>query len=42
MRVIERGVLRAEWDPRSRRGWVRQTANPAAIRSSGAAHFLHR
>jgi hypothetical protein len=37
--VIERGDFRAEWDPRSRRGWVRQTANPYAI--DAALRILH-
>jgi hypothetical protein len=29
--VMERGDLRAEWDPERRQGWVRQTANPYSI-----------
>jgi hypothetical protein len=29
--VMERGDFRAEWDPQTRRGRVRQTANPYAI-----------
>src|SRR5579864_1574948 len=29
--VMERGDFRAEWDPRRREGWVRQTANPYSI-----------
>jgi hypothetical protein len=31
--VIERGDFRAEWDPATGRGWVRQTPNPYAIDS---------
>jgi hypothetical protein len=31
--VMERGDFRAEWDAPSRRGWVRQTANPYSIDS---------
>ena len=30
---LERGDFRAEWDARSRRGWVRQSANPYSIDS---------
>ena len=30
---FERGDFRAEWDPRSRRGWVRQSPNPYSIDS---------
>ncbi len=29
--VMERGDFQAEWDPESRRGWVRQTVNPYGI-----------
>ena len=29
--MIERGDFRAEWEPASRRGWIRQTANPYSI-----------
>lgn len=29
--VMQRGDFRAEWDPRSRRGHIRQSANPYAI-----------
>jgi len=28
---LSRGDFRAEWDPASRRGWIRQTANPYSI-----------
>jgi hypothetical protein len=28
---LERGDFRAEWEPVSRRGWIRQTANPYSI-----------
>jgi len=28
---FERGDFRAEWDPSSRRGWIRQSANPYSI-----------
>jgi hypothetical protein len=28
---LERGDFRAEWEPASRRGWIRQTANPYSI-----------
>jgi hypothetical protein len=28
---LERGDFRAEWEPSSRRGWIRQTANPYSI-----------
>jgi len=28
---LQRGDFRAEWDPASRRGWIRQTANPYSI-----------
>lgn len=31
--ILERGDFRAEWNPQTRRGWVRQTANPYAIDS---------
>jgi hypothetical protein len=31
--VMERGDFRAEWDPASGRGWVRQTPNPNSIDS---------
>jgi hypothetical protein len=37
--LIERGSYRAEWDPQTRRGWVRQTANPYAI--DGVLRILH-
>jgi hypothetical protein len=37
--VIERGSYRAEWDPQSNRGWVRQSANPYAI--DGVLRILH-
>lgn len=29
--TLERGDFRAEWEPASRRGWIRQTANPYSI-----------
>jgi hypothetical protein len=29
--TLERGDFRAEWEPGSRRGWIRQTANPYSI-----------
>lgn len=29
--LIERGDLRAKWDPASGRGWIRQSANPYSI-----------
>ena len=29
--TIERGDFRAEWEPSSRRGWIRQTSNPYGI-----------
>jgi hypothetical protein len=29
--LMQRGDFRAEWDPQTRKGWVRQTANPYAI-----------
>ena len=28
---FERGDFRAEWEPQSRRGWIRQSANPYSI-----------
>ncbi len=31
--VLERGDFRAEWDSRTRRGWIRQTVNPYAVDS---------
>ena len=31
--ILERGDFRAEWDPVSRRGWVRQAASPYSIDS---------
>jgi hypothetical protein len=31
--VMERGDFRAEWDPKHRRGWVRQSPNPYSIDS---------
>jgi hypothetical protein len=31
--VLTRGDFRAEWEPKARRGWVRQTANPYSIDS---------
>ncbi len=37
--IIERGDFRAEWDPESKRGWVRQTPNPYAI--DGVLRILH-
>jgi hypothetical protein len=37
--VMERGDFRAEWDPQSNRGWVRQSANPYAI--DGVLRILH-
>jgi len=37
--VMERGDFRAEWDPQSHRGWVRQSANPYAI--DGVLRILH-
>ncbi|MGO8818700.1 MAG: hypothetical protein ACLQVG_28995 [Terriglobia bacterium] len=37
--VMERGDFRAEWDPETRRGWVRQTANPYSI--DGVLRILH-
>jgi ABC-type molybdenum transport system ATPase subunit/photorepair protein PhrA len=36
---MERGDFRAEWDPETRRGWVRQTANPYSI--DGVLRILH-
>jgi len=29
--TLERGDFRTEWEPASRRGWIRQTANPYSI-----------
>src|SRR5580765_6756293 len=29
--TLTRGDFRAEWEPASRRGWIRQTANPYSI-----------
>jgi hypothetical protein len=29
--LMQRGDFRAEWDPASRRGWIRQSANPYSI-----------
>jgi hypothetical protein len=29
--TLQRGDFRAEWEPSSRRGWIRQTANPYSI-----------
>lgn len=29
--ILRRGDFRAEWDPETRRGWIRQTANPYSI-----------
>ena len=29
--LLERGDFRAEWEPGSRRGWIRQSANPYSI-----------
>ena len=37
--VMARGDFRAEWDPQSRRGWVRQAASPYAI--DGVLRILH-
>ena len=37
--VMERGDFRAEWDPETHRGWVRQTANPYSI--DGVLRILH-
>jgi ABC-type molybdenum transport system ATPase subunit/photorepair protein PhrA len=37
--VMERSDYRAEWDPQSHRGWVRQSANPYAI--DGVLRILH-
>lgn len=37
--VMERGDFRAEWDPKTNRGWVRQTANPYSI--DGVLRILH-
>ena len=37
--VMERGDFRAEWDPQSHRGWVRQSANPYTI--DGVLRILH-
>ena len=37
--VMERSDHRAEWDPQSHRGWVRQSANPYAI--DGVLRMLH-
>ena len=37
--VVERGDFRAEWDPETRRGRVRQTANPYSI--DGVLRILH-
>jgi hypothetical protein len=31
--ALERGDFRAEWEPRSRRGWIRQSVNPYSIDS---------
>lgn len=31
--VLERGDFRAEWDSRTRRGWIQQTVNPYAVDS---------
>ncbi|MGA3326097.1 MAG: hypothetical protein ABSF45_16625 [Terriglobia bacterium] len=37
--MMERGDFRAEWNPESKRGWVRQTANPYSI--DGVLRILH-
>ena len=37
--IITRGDFRAEWDPRTRHGWVRQSANPYSI--DGVLRILH-
>ena len=37
--VMERGDFRAEWDPETHQGWVRQTANPYSI--DGVLRILH-
>jgi hypothetical protein len=37
--VMERGDFRAEWDPKTNRGWVRQTMNPYSI--DGVLRILH-
>ena len=37
--VLERGDFRADWDPQSRHGWVRQTINPYSI--DGVLRILH-
>jgi hypothetical protein len=37
--VMDRGDFRAEWDPGSGRGWVRQNATPYAI--DGVLRILH-
>jgi len=37
--IITRGDFRAEWDPRTGHGWVRQSANPYSI--DGVLRILH-
>jgi hypothetical protein len=37
--TMERGDFRAEWNPATRRGWVRQTINPYSI--DGVLRILH-
>lgn len=37
--IMERGDFRAEWDTKSRQGWVRQTINPYSI--DGVLRILH-
>lgn len=37
--IITRGDFRAEWDPRTNRGWVRQSPNPYSI--DGVLRILH-
>ena len=37
--IMERGDFRAEWDPQTHRGWVRQSMNPYSI--DGVLRILH-
>jgi len=37
--IMTRGDFRAEWDPRTSQGWVRQSANPYSI--DGVLRILH-
>jgi hypothetical protein len=37
--AIERGDFRAEWDPATRHGWIRQSANPYSI--DGVLRIVH-